>query len=272
MNLMMTHTTGRWSRWSLVILAAPMLLLLVLPVGSLMLASSPEELVVGARHPLFLPSLWLSLRTTLISLGVVMAGGTPLAWWLATRPERKTRLAGVLVELPIVLPPAVVGIALLQTFGHRGLLGGWLETLSLQVPFTTTAVVIAQVVVSAPFYIQSAAAAFRQVDEDLLLVARTLGQSSAGAFFRVAVPAALPGMSAGAALAWARSMGEFGATLLFAGNLTGVTQTVPLAIYTALESDVRAALALSLVLAGVSVLVLLGLRGMPVLWGRGGRE
>ena len=269
---MMRRTTSRWSRWSLVILAAPMLLLLVLPVGSLLLASSPGEMVEGMRHPLFLSSLWLSLKTTLISLVGVIVGGTPLAWWLATRPERSTRLVSVLVALPIVLPPAVVGIALLQTFGHRGLLGAWLEALSLQVPFTTAAVVIAQVVVSAPFYIQSAAAAFRQVDDDLLLVARTLGQSPVGAFFRVALPAALPGMSAGAVLAWARAMGEFGATLLFAGNLPGVTQTVPLAIYSALESDVRAALALSLVLAALSVLVLLGLRGVPTLWDRGGRE
>ena len=159
---MMRRTTSRWSRWSLVILAAPMLLLLVLPVGSLLLASSPGEMVEGMRHPLFLSSLWLSLRTTLISLVGVIVGGTPLAWWLATRPGRSTRLVSVLVALPIVLPPAVVGIALLQTFGHRGLLGAWLEALSLQVPFSTAAVVIAQVVVSAPFYIQSAAAAFRR--------------------------------------------------------------------------------------------------------------
>lgn len=138
----------------------------------------------------------------------------------------------------------------------------------MQVPFTPGAVVLAQVIVSAPFYVQSAAAAFRRVDRDLLLVARTLGQGPAGAFLRVAVPVALPGLVGGAALAWARAIGEFGATLLFAGNLPGTTQTVPLAIYMALESDVRAALALSLVLAGAAVVLLLALRGVPALWAR----
>jgi molybdate transport system permease protein len=138
--------------------------------------------------------------------------------------------------------------------------------LGVQIPFTTIAVVLAQIVVSAPFYIQAAAAAFRRVDPDLLLVGRTLGQSSSGAFFRVAVPLALPGLISGAALSWARALGEFGATLLFAGNLTGTTQTMPLAIYMALESDVRVALALSLVLAAVSVLLLFGLRLAPRAW------
>ena len=125
---------------------------------------------------------------------------------------------------------------------------------------------LAQVVVSAPFYIQAAAAAFRRIDPDLLLVGRTLGQSPSGAFFRIAVPLALPGLISGAALSWARALGEFGATLLFAGNLTGTTQTMPLAIYMALESDVRVALALSLVLAAVSVLLLFGLRLAPRAW------
>jgi molybdate transport system permease protein len=162
----------------------------------------------------------------------------------------------------------VVGIALLETFGRRGLFGGVLTALGIQIPFTTLAVVLAQLVVSAPFYVQAAAAAFRRVDSDLLIVARTLGQSQRGAFLRVAVPIALPGLVGGAALAWARSLGEFGATLLFAGNLPGTTQTMPLAIYMALESDVRVAIALSLVLAGVSVLLLLALRLAPTIWSR----
>ena len=194
---------------------------------------------------------------------VVVAAGTPLAWWLAASSGRWARGVEQLVDLPIVLPPAVLGIALLQTFGRNGLLGGSLEALGLQVPFTTAAVVLTQVVVASPFYVQSAAAAFRRVDRDLLIVARTLGRSPAGAFFGVAVPVALPGLVSGAALAWARAIGEFGATLLFAGNLPGRTQTAPLAIYTALESDVQAAVALSLVLAAVAVLLLLGLRALP---------
>ena len=250
-------------RWPSLAAAVPMLVLLALPVVALGVASSPEELTAGTRHPLFLPALWLTARTTVASLVIVVAAGTPLAWWLAASSGRWARGIEQLVDLPIVLPPAVLGIALLQTFGRNGLLGGPLEALGLQVPFTTAAVVLTQVVVASPFYVQSAAAAFRRVDRDLLIVARTLGRSPAGAFFGVAVPVALPGLVSGAALAWARAIGEFGATLLFAGNLPGRTQTAPLAIYTALESDVQAAVALSLVLAAVAVLLLLGLRALP---------
>jgi molybdate transport system permease protein len=125
---------------------------------------------------------------------------------------------------------------------------------------------MAQVVVSAPFYVQAGTSAFRRIDTDLLVVARTLGATSSQAFLRVAVPLALPGLVGGGALAWARSLGEFGATLLFAGNLSGSTRTMPLAIYTALESDVRAALALSLVLAAMAVVVLVALRAGPSAW------
>jgi molybdate transport system permease protein len=246
--------------------AAPILALLVLPLFALLVASSPAELVAGVRHPLFGSALWLSARTTGVSLVLVIALGTPLAWWLAAGSGRVTRTVEALVDLPIVIPPAVVGIALLEAFGRRGLFGGALTALGIQIPFTTLAVVLAQLVVSAPFYVQAAAAAFRRVDPDLLVVARTLGQSPRGAFFRVAMPIALPGMVGGAALAWARSLGEFGATLLFAGNLPGTTQTMPLAIYMALESDLSVAIALSLVLATVSVLLLLVLRLAPAVW------
>jgi molybdate transport system permease protein len=215
------------------------------------------------RHPLFLPALALSARTTLVSLVVVVFAGTPLAWWLNVGPRRYTRFVEILVVLPIVIPPAVLGVALLQAFGRSGLFGPLLEWLDVQVPFTTSAVILAQVVVSAPFYVESAAIAFRRVDVDLVLVARTLGASPSSAFFRVAVPVAATGLLGGAALAYARSIGEFGATLLFAGNLPGTTQTMPLAIYMALESDVRAALAISLVLAAIAVALLFAVRVAP---------
>ena len=255
-------------RWPALLLAAPMLALLVVPIAALLLASSPTELLAGARDPLFAPALWLSVRTSIISLCAVICAGTPLAWWLATKTGRGPRAVELLVDLPIVLPPAVVGIALLQAFGRGGLLGPQLQAMHWQVPFTTAAVVLAQTIVSAPLYIQSAATAFRRIDPDLLIVARTLGQSPAGAFFRVALPVSLPGLVGGAALCWARAIGEFGATLLFAGNLAGTTQTVPLAIYTALESDVRTAVALSLVLGTIAVLLLFALRRVPVAWPR----
>lgn len=242
-----------------------LLVLLVLPFVSLALVSSPSELAAGMTHRLFLPALALSARTTLVSLAIVVAMGTPLAWWLATARSRAARVIETLIDLPIVMPPAVVGIALLTTFGRSGLFGPALEAIGVHLPFTTAAVVLAQIVVSAPFYVQSASSAFREVDPDLVIVARTLGASRSKAFARIAVPIALPGLLAGAALAWARSIGEFGATLLFAGNLPGTTQTMPLAIYGALESDVRAAIALSLVLAAISLVLLLALRAAPSL-------
>ena len=243
--------------------ALPMLAILVVPLVALAGASSPGEIAAGAAHPLFAPALWLSARTTFTSLVIVVAAGTPLAWWIGRRPGRWTRTVETLVDLPIVVPPAVLGIALLEAFGRNGLFGPVLSAMGIQIPFTTAAVVAAQVVVSAPFFVQASASAFRRVDSDLLVVARTLGQSPAGAFLRVAVPLALPGLIAGAALAWARALGEFGATLLFAGNLSGATQTVPLAIYTALESDARVAVALALVLVAASALLLIPLRAVP---------
>ena len=206
-----------------VVLGAALVVVLVLPLVALALSSSPEDIRAGTQSPLFAPALWLSLRTTVVSLAITVICGLPLAWWLATSSSRWARAVELLVDLPIVIPPAVIGVALLQTYGRRGLLGPSLEKVGLSIPFTEKAVVIAQVVVSAPFFVQAAANAFRKVDRDLLLVARTLGAPPATAFFRIAVPVALPGLVVGASLAWARSLGEFGATLLFAGNMPGTT-------------------------------------------------
>ena len=247
------------------LMAAPMLCLLALPVLALIPATSPGDLLAGLRHPRFAAAFGLSARTTVVTMAVILAAGTPLAWWLATGRAGRTRAVELLLRLPIVIPPAVVGIGLLAAFGRNGALGPLLRTLGLQVPFSAAAVVLAQAVVAAPFYVQSAAAAFRRVDTDLLIVARTLGQRPAGAFLRVAAPLAMPGLLGGASLAWARALGEFGATLLFAGNLPGVTQTMPLAIYTALESDVRVARALSLALAALGLALLLALHALPAL-------
>jgi len=237
--------------------------LLILPVVALAWSSSPSAMLAGLTHPMFAPALVLSLRTTLCSLTLTVALGTPLAWWLAVSDSRTARAVAVLVDLPIVIPPAVMGVALLQTFGRQGLLGPLLGSIDVAVPFTDSAVIIAQLVVSAPFFVQAAANAFAKVDADTLIVARTLGASAPAAFFRVAVPIALPGLVAGASLAWARALGEFGATLLFAGNMPGSTQTMPLAIFSALESDVQLAVVFSLVLSALGVMLLAGLRVLP---------
>lgn len=243
--------------------AGLLVLVLLLPLASLVLSASPAEIVAGAMHPLFAPALWLSLRTTLISLAIVVLCGTPLAWYFRARNTSISRTLELLTDLPIVLPPAVVGVALLQTYGRNGMLGGILEGLGISLAFSTAAVVLAQVVVSAPFYLRAAANAFREVDLDIVLVSRTLGATPTEAVLRIAVPAALPGLVAGAAMAWARSLGEFGATLLFAGNMPGVTQTMSVAIYGALETDVRVALAISIALAVFAVWSLLALRLAP---------
>jgi molybdate transport system permease protein len=236
---------------------------LLLPMLGLLLSASPAELWAGLKHPAVAPALWLSARTSFLALALVTLLGTPLAYWLAKARSATAELVSLAIDLPIVVPPAVVGIALLASFGQRGLLGPSLAALGWRIPFSTGAVVLAQIVVSAPFYLQSAATAFRKVDVDSIIVARTLGASAPMAFARVAVPIALPGLLSGAALSWARSLGEFGATLVFAGSLSGVTQTMPLAIYATLESDVRAALGLSVLLAAVGVALLFCLRVVP---------
>ena len=247
--------------------------LLVIPLFALAMSTSERDLVAGIAHPMFLPALLLSLKTTLISLGLTILMGTPLAWWLASSPSRLTKPVETLIELPIVIPPAVLGVALLQTFGRQGLLGGVLQEAGVAVPFTSGAVIIVQIVVSSPFFIQAAANSFRKVDPDTLIVARTLGSSATNVFFRVVLPVSLPGVTAGVSLAWARAIGEFGATLLFAGNMPGETQTMPLAIFYALESDLRLAVVFSLVLVGTAGIILAGLKALPPLaraftWGQ----
>jgi molybdate transport system permease protein len=242
------------------LMAAALVALLALPTLSLFVTASPGDLLAGFRHPIAMPALLLSLGTTLVSLLVVVGLGTPLAWWLAKARGGLARAVETVVALPVVIPPAVAGIALLLAFGRRGLFGPLLERAGWAISFSTTAVVLAQVFVSAPFYVQAGTAAFRGLDANLFVVARSLGASPARAFFRVAIPLARSGLVAGAAMAWARALGEFGATLMFAGNLQGKTQTLPLAIYTALESDLRAAQSLSVLLVVVAFALLLLLR------------
>jgi molybdate transport system permease protein len=242
-----------------------MLAVVAVPLFALVVSISPADLFEGLRHPVALAALRLSLFTTTASLALTLLLGTPLAWWMARHPGRAERAAATLVQLPIVIPPAVSGLALLLAFGWRGLLGPVLERAGWILPFTTAAVVLTQLFVSAPFYIQSAVAAFRRLDEDLLWAARSLGAGPTRRFFRVALPLSRAGIVTGAALSWARALGEFGATLMFAGNLPGRTQTLPLAIYSAMEMDLRPAKALSILMVAVAlaVLTLLG-RGTAV--------
>ena len=240
--------------------AALLLAFLVLPLVALVVTMRPGDLAAGLRDPLVLPALRLSLLTTSASLVLVVVPGTALAWFLAGRNDIVGRWIETAVQLPVVIPPAVGGLALLLALGRKGLLGSSLAHFGIAIPFTTLAVVLAEVFVSAPFFVIAATAAFRRLDPSLWIVARSLGASPLRAFFRVALPASAPSLIAGGAMSWARSLGEFGATLMFAGNLTGRTQTLPLAVYTALESDPRAAQAISLLLVAIAFVLLLMLR------------
>ena len=236
------------------------LLFLTLPIVAIFVDRSPAELIDSLGEEGALDALWLSLKTTTIALAIIVAVGTPAAWLLASRRFRGRAVAITLVELPLVLPPAVAGIALLATFAPNGLLGGALEDAGITIPLTTTAVVLALTFVAAPFYVRQAQAAFEAVDHTLVDASRSLGASEARTFARVVIPSAVPGLAAGGALALGRALGEFGATLMFAGSFQGVTQTVPLAIYARFATEFEAALALSAVLVAVSGAILLSVK------------
>ena len=233
---------------------------LTLPVLAIFTSIPAGELVRSLGDPAALAALWLSLRTTALALAAILLVGTPAAYLLATRSFRGRAAVVTLIELPLVLPPAVAGIALLAAIGPAGLLGPALEGAGVRLALETAGVVVALAFVASPFYVRQAQAAFAAVDRTWLDASRTLGASEARTFARVAVPAALPGLAAGTALALGRALGEFGATLMFAGSFRGVTQTVPLAIYDRFATDFDAALALSAVLVAVSAGILLGVK------------
>jgi molybdate transport system permease protein len=239
-------------------LAALLLLIfLVLPVAAILVkvarATAPLD-ALGSS--VVTEALRLSLVTSSISAVVAAALGTPVAFLLARYRFPGRAVVDSLVDLPMVLPPAVAGLGLLMAFGRRGILGGALDVLGLELAFTTAAVVMAQTFVAAPFYIRSAKAGFEGVDRELERVSATLGSSRLRTFFRVTVPLAGPALMGGAVMAWARALGEFGATIMFAGNTIGRTQTMPLAIYIAFQDDLTAALVLAGILVVVSFAVL----------------
>ena len=231
-----------------------------LPVlGLLVRAAQQESWADSLTSPLTLQALRLSLQTSGISVVVMVVFGTPFALYLARSGSRIVKAVDVLVELPIVLPPVVVGLAMLMAFGRQGIVGSALESAGINLPFTTAAVIFAQVFVAAPFYIRSAKLGFQSVSPDFEDVSQTLGVSPWATFWRLTLPLAAPSIVGGLALAWARAISEFGATIMFAGNLPGRTQTMPLAILTALESDLGSALTLSALLLSGSALVLVTL-------------
>jgi molybdate transport system permease protein len=240
--------------------AAVALGFLLFPIVAIFARVSPGRLVGQLSSSVVTDALVLSLKTSAIAQGLVLLLGTPAAYLLATRRFRGRSLAIVLVELPLVLPPAVAGIGLLAAFGRYGLLGGTLSGFGIRLGLTQTAVVMAVAFVASPLYLRAAIAAFESVDPDLVAAARTLGAGRARTFFRVYLPLARRGLAAGESLAFARGIGEFGATIMFAGNLQGLTQTLPLAIYQEFSLNFTAALAMSALLVVVSGALLVALK------------
>jgi molybdate transport system permease protein len=249
--------------WFPVLLTAALIValgFLVLPVVAIFTNTSPATLIARLGDPVATDALRLSLETTAIAVAVIVLAGTPAAYALATRSFPGRAAVITLVELPLVLPPAVAGIGLLAALGPKGILGGALSGVHVQLVLQTAGVVVALIFVSAPFYLRQAQAAFEAVDRSLVDAARTLGSSEGAAFTRVVVPVALPGLLAGLALAWGRALGEFGATLMFAGSFRGITQTAPLAIYDQFATDLPSALALAAVLVIISAALLLAVK------------
>jgi molybdate transport system permease protein len=237
------------------------------PLLALFVRTSPGDMVDALRSPAGVDAIWVSLKTSAIAHVFILGFGTPAAYLIGTREFRGRPVAIALVELPLVLPPAVAGIALLSAFGRRGLLGGSLEVAGITIPFTQVAVVLAVAFVAGPFYLRQAIATFAGLDRDLIDASRSLGASASKTFRSVALPLALGGLGAGSGLAWARGLGEFGATIMFAGSLQGITQTMPLAIYAQLDQDLDVAVALGALLVIISAATLLAIRSGP-LWER----
>ncbi|RKN47895.1 ABC transporter permease [Micromonospora endolithica] len=237
------------------------LVFLVLPVAGLLARAPWATLPQRLADPAVLTALRLSLLTATLATLLCLLLGVPLAWLLARVEFPGRRVVRALVTVPLVLPPVVGGVALLLVFGRRGLLGEWLDSaFGLTLPFTTTAVVLAEAFVAMPFLVIAVEGALRGADPRYEEAAATLGAGRWTTFTHVTLPLVAPGLAAGAVLCWARALGEFGATITFAGNFPGRTQTMPIAVYLALETDLEAAVVLSLILLTVSVVILAGLR------------
>jgi molybdate transport system permease protein len=245
---------GSGQAWRLA--ASPLLLFFLIPILALLANTTLARLLSSLKDIQLVQAVFISLRTTLVSLLITIAFGTPLAYLVGRHQFRFKSSIDALIELPTVLPPSVAGLALLITFGRRGVLGGALSAGGLQIPFTPLAVVLAQVFVSASFFVRTAALGFASVDRELEQAAQLDGANRWQVFRFVMLPLSRQALTSGSALSWSRALGEFGATILFAGNFPGRTQTMPLAIYLGFESHLDVALTLSALLMLISFLIL----------------
>lgn len=245
------------TEWLFVLPSLLLLALLALPVLALLWRAGTEGMLSLIAEPSALSALRLSLLTSTLSVMIAIITGAPLAFVLARRKFAGKAFMELVIDLPVVLPPSVAGIALLIAFGRQGVFGSWLSSLGITIPFTTTAVVLAQTFVSAPLFVRAARIGFAEIEHQIVEAAYVEGSNEWQLFRYLMFPLAGRALLGGAILAWTRAIGEFGATILFAGNLEGVTQTMPLAIYLGLERSLGIALALSTVLVFASFLLLL---------------
>ncbi|HEX5701405.1 MAG TPA: ABC transporter permease, partial [Rubrobacter sp.] len=231
-----------------------------LPLLSLVVWTADQGAWRAMASPVAVDALLLSLRTTAISMFIIVLVGTPAAYVLARSDFRGKRFVDALVDIPAVLPPSAAGIALLLTFGRFGLVGRYFDAFGVTISFTTAAVVMAEIFVAAHFYVRQASIGFAGVRRDVEEAALVDGAGQFSVFTRVTVPLAFPALVAGAVTAWARALGEFGATIIFAGSFRGITQTIPLAIFAEFQRDVDAAVALSVLVLGFAFVVILAVR------------
>jgi molybdate transport system permease protein len=248
--------------WALAVGSLPLLTLLLLPILALVLKTPPTTLLRYLGQSSIVQAISLSLVTSTATAAIVVALGLPLAYALARRRFRGRRLVEVLIDLPTVLPPAVAGLALLMAFGRRGLLGSWLQTLGIEIAFTPLAVMMAQMFVAAPYYIKTASVGLAGVSADLERAAALDGAGPLEVLRYITLPLAWRGIVGGVALCWARALGEFGATIIFAGNYPGRTQTMPLAVYMGFQIDLNQALTLGVILLILSFSLLLTVRAI----------
>jgi molybdate transport system permease protein len=250
--------TSHFSIWKLSTL--PYLAFILIPIIALLLRSTPAEIWINLKNEQIHQAIQLSLVTTVATVLLTIIFGTPVAYYLSHPHYRMHGLVDTLVDLPTVLPPAVAGVALLMAFGRRGLLSPLLLPLGIEIPFTPVAVVMAQMFIAAPLYIKTAAVGFANIDCELRKAASLDGANRWQTFRYIMLPIAINALLSGLALTWARALGEFGATLIFAGNFPGRTQTMPLAIYIGFEIDLNIALTLAVILIAISFIVLILLK------------
>jgi molybdate transport system permease protein len=251
------HRLGTWLERAWWVTALPLVLLILIPVLMLFTRTSLQEFLANISQEEVLQAIRISFKTTLISVGLIILLGTPLAYLLGRHEFRYKKVLDTLIDLPLVLPPSVAGLALLMTLGRRGLIGGWLDDRGIEIAFTMTAVVIAQVFIASPFFVRSASLGFASIDTEITQAAQLDGASRWQIFRHLIIPLSRFALLSGIMMSWARALGEFGATILFAGNFPGRTQTMPTAIYLGFERDLESAVTLSVILVVISFASLL---------------